>query len=162
MLSVTRPASTYYKLLAKPYEAYLLTPSENRVKGRPPVDAHTDRVRDGFAHHAVLTMEPDADAAAPGAAITVALCGHWDHPPPCPLAPHHTSAQRVGDDVHLRILFATEPMNENLVRQRIEQALSGGELAGPDGSVTRWRLLASRRGAVSAEDTDHVERLKRS
>ena len=32
-------------------------------------------------------MEPDADVRAPGAAVTVVLCGHWDHEPPCPLAP---------------------------------------------------------------------------
>jgi hypothetical protein len=36
-------------------------------------------MREAFAHEAVLVMEPDADMRAPGAAITVALCGHWDH-----------------------------------------------------------------------------------
>jgi hypothetical protein len=43
-------------------------------------------------HAATLLMaDAAADAAAPGAAITVALCGSWEHPPPCPLAAHHTS-----------------------------------------------------------------------
>ena len=36
-------------------------------------------------------MEPDADVQAPGAAVTVALCGHWEHEPPGPLAPHWVS-----------------------------------------------------------------------
>ena len=34
-------------------------------------------VRNSFAHDAVISMDSDADMRAPGAAITVALCGHW-------------------------------------------------------------------------------------
>ena len=64
-------------------------------------------MRHAFAHDAVLDMDPDADIRAPGAAVTVELCGHWDHEPPCPLAPHHTAVERTGRDVRLRILFAT-------------------------------------------------------
>jgi hypothetical protein len=30
-------------------------------------------------------------------AITVALCGHREHQPPCPTAPHHASAERGAD-----------------------------------------------------------------
>ena len=40
---------------------------------------------------------PRRRRGAPGGAITVALCGSWDHEPPCPLAPHHTRAHRSGD-----------------------------------------------------------------
>ena len=43
-----------------------------------------------FVHEAFLSMAPGNDIAAPGAAITVELCGRWEHEPPCPLAPHHT------------------------------------------------------------------------
>jgi hypothetical protein len=42
---------------------------------------HTGIMRQAFAHEAVLVMEPDADVRAPGAAVAVALCGHWDHEP---------------------------------------------------------------------------------
>ena len=45
-------------------------------------------------------MEPHADVRAPGAAVTVALCGHWEHEP-CPLAPHHVSAHE--NDGELRV-----------------------------------------------------------
>lgn len=75
-----------------------------------------------FAHEAALVMAPDGDIGAPGAAVTVALCGHWDHEPPCPLAPHHTQADRIGDRVHLRTVFAVEPGGEDEVRQRIDAA----------------------------------------
>ena len=58
-----------------------------------------------FAHEAVVRMAADGDIRAPGAAITVALCGHWEHEPPCPLAEHLTTAERVGDELRLRIAF---------------------------------------------------------
>jgi hypothetical protein len=64
-------------------------------------------MREVFAHDAVLAMGSGEDLRAPGGAITVALCGSWEHEPPCPLAPHHTAAERDGDVVRLRILFAT-------------------------------------------------------
>src|SRR5436309_15557912 len=122
---------------------------------------HTGRVRQAFAHDAVLVMAPHADPRAPGAAITVALCGHWDHEPPCPLAPHHTSTDRVGDDLRLRILFATEPDREAEVRERIGAALRAGEFQGPDGGTVRWRLRAGGPGEVAAGEADHARRLAR-
>ncbi|MEX5721628.1 hypothetical protein [Geodermatophilus maliterrae] len=48
--------------------------------------------KERFAHDGLLSMEPGADDRAPGGVITVALCGSWEHEPPCPLAPHHTRA----------------------------------------------------------------------
>jgi hypothetical protein len=99
-------------------------------------------------------MAPDADPAAIGAAVTVALCGHWEHPPPCPLAPHHTSAVRDGDLVNVRTLFACEPDQEDLVRQRIDGALR----AGATGDV-RWVLRGSDSDEVRAAERAHAGRL---
>jgi hypothetical protein len=121
-----------------------------------------DSMRQAFAHEAVLTLLPDADVRSPGAAITMALCGACEHEPPCPLAAHYTGAERVGDQVRLRVLFATEPVSEHVVRQRIDQALSGGRFQGPDGVITRWQLRGSARGEVTAEEADHAARLTRS
>ncbi|MGI8335707.1 hypothetical protein ACRYCC_37645 [Actinomadura scrupuli] len=119
-------------------------------------------MRQAYAHEAVLVMEPAADVRAPGALITVALCGHWEHEPPCPLAPHHTGAERIGGHVRLRILFAAEPEAEDTVRQRIDTALAEGRLHGPDGVTTRWRLHDSGPIDVPAQDRDHAERLTRT
>ncbi len=116
-------------------------------------------MRQAFAYEAELVMAPDADARAPGAAITVALCGHWDHEPPCPLAPHHSQAERVGSDVRVRTLFAVEPDKETGVRQLIDNALRDGELDGPDNVTTRWELRRSHRAEVSAQETDHAASL---
>ncbi|TPQ18312.1 hypothetical protein [Streptomyces sporangiiformans] len=119
-------------------------------------------MRQAFAHDAVLLMESDGDVRAPGAAITVALCGHWDHEPPCPLAPHHTSAERSGDEVRLRVLFAAEPAAETEVRCRIEAALSRAALDGPDGITTRWQFRGAQPSPVRQDEAQHAERLTKT
>jgi hypothetical protein len=117
-------------------------------------------VRQAFVHEAVLSMRPGADVAAAGAAVTVALCGHWEHEPPCPLAPHSSVAERVGDEVRVRTLFAVEPELESDVRERIDGALAGGRLVGPDGAVTTWRLKRSARADLLPAESSHAERLR--
>jgi hypothetical protein len=116
-------------------------------------------MRQAFVHDAVVTMNSGGDVRAPGAAITVALCGHWEHEPPCPLAPHHTDAQRSGDQVRLRVLFATEPTAEGEVRDRIEQALSQDGLTGPDGITSRWHLRSARPGVLREDEAGHARGL---
>src|SRR6185369_11268136 len=110
---------------------------------------------------ATLALGPDGDLNAPGAAITVALCGSWEHEPPCPLAAHHTRAARTGEDVQLRILFAADPADEEVVRQRIADALRAGHLAGPDGTVTTWQLRQDHPTPVAPAEADHANRLTR-
>jgi hypothetical protein len=116
-----------------------------------------------YAHDAVVTLDPGGDFAALGGAITVALCGHWDHEPPCPLAPHHTDAVPAGDGtVKLRVLFATDPDDEDRVRELIEKALSSGRLTGPDGRVTTWTVRSSSPGSIRPDEADHAARLAAS
>ncbi|MGH3933533.1 MAG: hypothetical protein ACRDS1_00875 [Pseudonocardiaceae bacterium] len=116
-------------------------------------------MRKAFAHVAMLEMDVDADTRAPGAAITVALCGHWEHAPPCPVAPHHNHAEWVNDHVRVRTLFVAEPPLEAEVRQRIAEALSSGQLRGPDGVTTRWQLLSCESSAVLAGETARAQRI---
>lgn len=116
-------------------------------------------MRQAFAHDATVVTAPDGDDRALGAAITVALCGHWEHEPPCPLAPHHTRAERAGDELRLRTLFVVEPELEDTVRERIEAALAEGRLVGPGDVVTTWRLLTSKAADVVAAEREHADRL---
>ena len=107
-------------------------------------------------------MEAQGDLRAPGAAITVALCGHWEHEPPCPLAPHRTTAERVDGEVHLHVLFLIEPAREEEVRARIRAALAAGRLVGVDGRESSWHLRSSAPTAVRPEEADHLRRLTAS
>jgi hypothetical protein len=118
-------------------------------------------MRQAFAHEAVLVMEPDADVRAPGAAVTVALCGHWDHEPPCPLAPHHVSADEDDGELRVRVLFAAEPDKEREVRHLIEQALSR-QLKFPDDLAAAWQLRATWPSEISVEEAGHAKRLIQS
>jgi hypothetical protein len=82
------------------------------------------------------------------------LCGGWDHPPPCPLAPHFVTNVRTGETVTLRVLFATEPDDEPRVRALIGEALAAGQLDVPDGGVAHWELRSASPGSISADEED--------
>ena len=115
--------------------------------------------RSGFAHDALVVLDPEGDDRAPGGAITVALCGSWWHDPPCPLAPHHTRAHRSGPIVTLRLLFAAEPEDEPRVRQLVEETLTRGWGDGPDGRRTGWQLVTAAPSPVRPEEEEHLQRL---
>ena len=53
----------------------------------------------GYAHRAVLVIPDGDEPAAPGGAITVELCGHWEHEPPCRY-PHLTEQGVEGNFEH--------------------------------------------------------------
>ena len=115
-------------------------------------------MRQVFAHDAVLVMDSHANAGAPGAAVTVALCGSWQHEAACPLAPHHTSFERKGNQVRLRVLFAAEPERAEEVRERINEALALGVHQEPT-EVTAWRLQASKASSPRIDEEAHGRRL---
>ena len=120
-------------------------------------DASLAGMRSVYAHEARVRMGPDRDPQAIGAAVTVALCGHWEHDPPCPLAPHHTQAERIGDEVAVRTLFAAEPSVEAQVRGLINRALASGHLEPSPAAATDWQLLSSNAAAVRDDERDHGE-----
>jgi hypothetical protein len=98
------------------------------------------RVRRLFVHQAVLELSGGADEQAPGAAVTVSLCGHWDHDGACRW-PHHTAAERRSTvSVVLRTVFASSEGDEPEVRRRIVRALHAGRLDGPTGTSS-WTVL---------------------
>jgi hypothetical protein len=118
--------------------------------------------RAAYAHEALLVLEPGGDDGAPGAAITVALCGSWTHEPPCPLAPHHTRVHRSGTEVTLRLLFVAEPADEPRVRALVHDTLDRGWGDGPDGERTAWQLIWAEPADVLPDEEDHARRLIRS
>ena len=108
--------------------------------------------RKAFAHDAVVAMREGDSPNALGGAIAKALCGGWDHQPPCPLAPHYVSHTADRETVSLRVVFATEPANEQRVRALIAQALATGQLTVPEGGVAQWNLRSSSAGILRAEE----------
>lgn len=110
-------------------------------------------------HEATLRFGANARTGTPGAAITTALCGSWEHPPPCPLAAHYTGVQQDGGTVTLRTIFAADPLQEGEVRRRIDDALAHGSQTGPDGTVSYRRLLESRVGELTAAERGHALRI---
>jgi hypothetical protein len=109
-------------------------------------------MRQVYVHQATLVLTPGTDPGAPGAAITAALCGHPEHQPPCPLAPHHTAVTTGGDgESRLRVLFATEPDHVDGVRARIDAALTGDD----------WRLIDSGCARIDEQERPHGRRLLR-
>ena len=110
-------------------------------------------MRQAFAHSALLEMPQEGDVAAPGAAITATLCGHWRHDGPCPISPHHTQSTRDGALVHIRTLFAAEPADEARIRRGIGEALSSGD------EPTPWRLISHQPSHVRQDEAAHAARL---
>ena len=95
-----------------------------------------------FVHEAPVGLEDGADPRALGGAITVALCGHWEHEPPCRW-PHHTDVSAAEDHHVVRTAFTVHPADEPIVRQKIVAALKTGRQAGPDGHVSRWTTFGA-------------------
>ena len=105
-----------------------------------------------MTHHLVaaeIELEPGADPAAVGAAVTVALCGHWEHPPPCHW-PHNNAIDADARPAAFRTVFAAPDDEEPRVRSLIEGALSG---------AADWTLLRLVDRDPTAEERDLGERL---
>ncbi|WP_457252507.1 hypothetical protein [Pedococcus sp. P5_B7] len=91
-----------------------------------------------WAHTEVCRVDALAgDPAALGGAVTVALCGHWEHEGPCRWE-HVTRPEVDGGAVVVTVCFDADPEDEQEVRELIRSALAAGSLVGPDGRTTTW------------------------
>lgn len=104
-------------------------------------------------------MEPGGDPRALGGAVTMRLCGSWEHDGPCPVAPHYTDTHTDDTLVMVRVLFAAEPSREADARRAVREALAMGELVGPDGVLTRWELESDGPGTLTDAERARTERL---
>jgi hypothetical protein len=81
----------------------------------------------------------------------VALCGVWDHDPPCRW-PNNNAGVLDGREYRFRTVFAASAAEEPDVRERIEAGLREGA----------WRLMHSEPGELTAEERTLGERIARS
>jgi hypothetical protein len=102
-----------------------------------------------FVVEAQLALREEADPAAVGAAVTVELCGHWEHEGPCRW-PHNSAIDADRDPARFRTLFVADERDEAVVRGRIRNALRDG--AG-------WSVVSVRARPVAESERELAQRL---
>jgi hypothetical protein len=98
---------------------------------------------------AEIELTEGVDPAAVGAAVTVELCGDWQHHGPCRW-PHNNAIDDERVPARFRTLFVANRSEAQAVRDRIEAALRG---------ASAWRVLALRTRAVSDGERELAARL---
>jgi hypothetical protein len=98
---------------------------------------------------AELELSEGLDPGAVGAAVTVELCGHWEHDGPCRW-PHNSAIEAERSPARLRTLFVAGDAETELVRARIEAALRG---------ASAWRVLSLSLRPVAAGERALAQRL---
>ena len=102
-----------------------------------------------YVHRAILELRDEDDPREPGAAVTVALCGAIDHPPPCRWPNNNQEPPLAGGTLTFRTVFVAPPAEEAEVRRLIEDALR----AGP------WRIASVGPGELDPDEQRIGERM---
>jgi hypothetical protein len=92
-----------------------------------------------YEHQLKVSLDDGGDPRAIGGAVTVALCGSWEHDGLCRF-PHLTTFDQSGAVLDVRVEFTAAEDDEPEVRSGIERAVASGQLDGPGGATT-WSVL---------------------
>lgn len=87
-----------------------------------------------------IRLDAGGDTRAPGGAVTVALCGVWEHDGDCRW-PHRTDVVTRGGALIVDVRVTCAASDEGDVRALVLGALAAGVLVGPDGRRTTWELV---------------------
>ena len=79
-----------------------------------------------FVVEAEIGLGEGCDPAEVGAAVTVELCGHWDHEGPCRW-PHNNEIDAGREPASFRTVYVADESEEPHVRERVEAGLRGGD-----------------------------------
>ena len=100
--------------------------------------------RRAYVYEAELELAPDADPRAPGGAVTVALCGHWDHEGACRW-PHYTELDSDVAPARLCTVFACGDDEVDAVHAAIDGAVRNSN---------EWSVLSSARREPRGNEVD--------
>lgn len=96
-----------------------------------------------------LALNPGEDSRAPGAEVTVALCGHWQHDGPCRW-PHNSRIDTGGGAARLRTVVVVPDDERSEIIRLIESALRADD---------RWSVIAFSTGPITAQEQPLADRL---
>lgn len=105
-----------------------------------------------FVHEATLRLHDGTDPRAPGGAVTVELCGHWEHEGPCRW-PHNNEIWPGGETATFRTIFVAPAAEEHEVKERIAAALR---------SAPGWDVTTSASRPLRTDEEDLAMRLART
>ena len=108
--------------------------------------------RSAIAVDVYLALTDGTDARAPGGAVTVALCGHWEHDGPCRW-PHNSRINAGSHPVRLRIVLVVPDDERAEALGRVEAGLRGD---------SRWCVRSFGLSVISADEEDLAKRLFRA
>ena len=97
-------------------------------------------------HEALLRFDPDTDPRAPGAAVTIELCGSVDHDGPCRWPNNHD----VDGRGLFRTLFVAPDADVEEIHERISSALRTG---------SGWTVVSERRRPLTSDEAEGAAKL---
>ena len=103
----------------------------------------------GHVIQADVAFDPGADTRAPGGAVTIALCGSWDHDGSCRW-PHQTAVDTSSPHAIVRVVYVVDDDELGHVRNLIESALTRG---------ADWHTIAIGHHTLTEDETILVQRL---
>jgi hypothetical protein len=102
-----------------------------------------------YVLEAEIELEEGADPRAVGAAVTVELCGHWEHEGPCAW-PHNSAIDAARTPALLRTIYVADEDEEPEIRDRIVRSLN---------QAADWSVEGIRARPIADDERDLANRL---
>jgi hypothetical protein len=102
-----------------------------------------------FGLTAMLTLGVGVDTRAPGGAVTVSLCGHWDHDGRCRW-PHYSEIDAAAEPARLRTLVVAPVVDQEEVVRRVKENLA---------SDPRWHVISFMVDELTPEERAHAQHI---
>jgi hypothetical protein len=102
-----------------------------------------------YALEAKIELQDGCDPRAVGAAVTVELCGHWEHDGPCTW-PHNSAIDADRDPALFRTIYVADADEQPQIRERIEHSLRAG---------SKWRVAEIHTRPLAHDERELADRL---